>query len=205
MSNEKKIKEVVPQPQKNEKTAEVAVEVENRPNLKKMEAISIRLPGAQEIGDDKYKFTMGFVAPSGRLIHKECTRKVWREINSEELFRKFRYDFDIFIDEKDIVHHINARAKQEFLPPGFNIEDVEDDLKSKETRFLEITKDPSNVLRVMRAPSTCSRPTEDEVLDSIKSESSISSGDYIKGRYRVEEIRERDGHITYYVDVDFKE
>ena len=190
---------------KTKEIAEVAVEIQNRPNLKKIEAISIRLPGAEEIGDDEYKFNMGFVIPSGKLVHRECTRKVWREINSEELFRKFRYDFDIFEDENNVVHHINARAKQEFLPPGFNLEDVETDLKSKETRFLEITKDPSNTLRVMRAPTTCSRPTEDEVLDSIKSESNIVSGDYIKGRYRVEEIRERDGHTTYYVDVDYKE
>ena len=198
-------KEMTEKNPKKENNEEKAIQVENRPQLKKHEAISIRLPGAEEVSEDVYKFNMSFVRPSGQLVHKECTRKIWREINSEELFRKFRYNFDVFTDENDVVHHINAKAKQEFLPPGFNMDDVETDLKEKETRYLELTKDPSGTLRVMRAPSSCSRPTEDEVLESIKDQSEISSGDYLKGRYRVEEIRERDGYLTYYVDVDFKE
>ena len=185
---------------------EPAVKSVARPKLKKIPAISIRLPGATELDDNQWSFSCGFVEPSGKLITKECTRKIWQEINSEALFKKFRYEFDVFVDEKDIVTHINAKLKQEFLPPGFNAEDLDDSHSDlNEVKFLEVTKDPSDILRVMRAPSNCSRPTEDEVVESLESNSDIKSGDYIAGRYRVEEIRERDGVQTFYIDTNFKQ
>jgi len=189
--------------EKNEKAVAKAAP---RPKLKRLSAISIRLPGAHEYDTDQWEFTCGFVEPSGKFVTKACTRKIWQEINSEKLFKKFRYEFDVFVDEQDVVTHINAKLKREFLPPGFTVEDLEpssDDVK--EVKFLEVTQDPSLVLRVMRAPSNCSRPTEDEVLASLESNSDLKSGDYISGRYRVEEIRERDGVKTFYIDTDFKQ
>jgi|SaaInlV_165m_DNA_1040744.scaffolds.fasta_scaffold03270_10 hypothetical protein len=177
----------------------------DRPQLSKAEAQSIRLPNAEEVSKDKYVFSMGYVAPSGELKIKKCTQKVWKEINSEELFKKFRYNFDIFTDENDVVQHINARAKAEFLPPGFDITDIKSELEDKEVKHLEIVKDATDTLRVMRSPSSCSRPTEDEILTGVQDLESISSGDYINGKYRVEEIREKSGATTYYIDSTFQE
>ena len=194
-------KENVETPEKEEAPKSIS-----RPKLKKIPAISIRLPGATELDDDKWTFTCGFVEPSGKLLTKECTRKIWQEINSEKLFKKFRYEFDVFVDDKDVVTHINAKLKKEFLPPGFNTEDLDDtQTELSEVKFLEVTKDPSDTLRVMRAPSNCSRPTEDEIVESLESNSALKSGDYISGRYRVEEIRERDGVTTFYIDTVFKQ
>ena len=181
--------------------------VDSRPKLKKTEAISIRLPGeVQDESDESWTFNMSYVTPSGSLAHRTCTRKIWQEINTEALYKKFRYDFEIYEDENDVVHHINAKLKREFLPAGFSTDDVENESRNvDEVRFLEITKDASETLRVMRAPSSCTRPTEDEIIDSLSKDDNVSSGTYILGKYRVEEIREREGATTYYVDTNFKQ
>jgi len=181
--------------------------INSRPKLKKNDAISIRLPGEdQDESDESWSFNMSYVTPSGQLVHRTCTRKIWQEINEESLFKKFRYDFEVYEDENDVVHHINAKLKREFLPAGFSTEDMENESRSvDEVRFLEITKDASDTLRVMRAPSSCSRPTEDEIVDSLSKDDNVSSGTYILGKYRVEEIREREGVQTYYVDTNFKQ
>lgn len=189
---------------KNEGVSKATVDA--RPKLKKHEAISIRLPGEEKIDENTWNFSMGYVDPSGQLHHKSCTRKIWQEINSEELFKKFRYDFEVFIDDGDVVQHINARLKKEFLPAGFTTDDVENEKSAlEEVRFLEVTKDPSDTLRVMRSPSSCTRPTEDEILESLSNNMDVSSGTYILGKYRVEEIRERDGVSTYYIDTNFQQ
>ena len=181
--------------------------VDSRPKLKKNDAISIRLPGEdQDESDDSWSFNMSYVTPSGQLVHRSCTRKIWQEINEEALFKKFRYDFEVYEDENEVVHHINAKLKREFLPAGFSAEDIENESRSvDEVRFLEITKDASDTLRVMRAPSSCSRPTEDEIVDSLSKDDNVSSGTYILGKYRVDEIREREGVLTYYIDTNFKQ
>lgn len=184
-------------------------DVVKRPQLKKLDAISIRLPGETETSEGQWYFTMSFVSPAGALMHKECTRKIWQEITTEQLYKKFRYNFEIFIDEDDKVQHINATVKKEFLPAGFTEEDYENEVnqnsKIAETKFLEVTKDPTDILRVMRAPSSCTRPTEDEILESLSGDFNVKSGTYLLGKYRIEEIRERDNIVTYYIDTEFKQ
>tara|TARA_B100002019_G_scaffold30746_1_gene24723 strand:+ start:2508 stop:3098 length:591 start_codon:yes stop_codon:yes gene_type:complete len=194
---------------KAKKTTDSVATVQKRPQLKKYDAISIRLPGETQDQDGNWSFQMSFVEPSGKLVHKSCTRKIWQEITTEKLFQKFRYNFEVFIDEDDKVQHINATVKKEFLPAGFTEEDYENEYKGSEkvaeTKFLEITKDPTDTLRVMRAPSSCSRPTEDEILESLSGDLNVNSGTYLLGKYRIEEIRERDNVITYYIDTEFKQ
>lgn len=184
-------------------------DIQKRPQLTKIDAISIRLPGETQDSEGVWSFNMDFVTPAGTLVHKKCTRKIWQEVTTEELFKKFRYNFEIFVDEQDTVQHINATVKKEFLPAGFTEEDYEnisqENTKVAETKFLEITKDPADILRVMRAPSSCTRPTEDEILESLSGDLNVKSGTYLLGKYRIEEIRERDNIITYYIDTEFKQ
>lgn len=188
---------------------EQKAKVDTRPQLKKVDAISIRLPGESKDLNGDWSFQISYVEPSGKLVHKSCTRKIWQEVTTEQLFKKFRYNFEIFLDAEDVVQHINALVKREFLPAGFSESDFEENYgtleKVAETKFLEITKDPTDTLRVMRAPSSCSRPTEDEIVESLASDLNVKSGTYLLGKYRVEEIRERDNTITYYIDTTFKQ
>ena len=183
--------------------------VNKRPQLKKRDAISIRLPGEQEDSEGNWTFQMSYVEPSGKLIHRPCTRKIWQEITTEKLFKKFRYNFEIFEDEDGKVQHINATVKREFLPAGFTEEDYENEYSSSDkvadTKFLEITRDPTDTLRVMRAPSSCTRPTEDEITESLAGDLNVKSGTYLLGKYRIEEICERDNVLTYYIDTEFKQ
>lgn len=191
------------------KVKEQKAKVDTRPQLKKVDAISIRLPGESKDLNGDWSFQISYVEPSGKLVHKSCTRKIWQEVTTEQLFKKFRYNFEIFLDAEDVVQHINALVKREFLPAGFSESDFEENYgtleKVAETKFLEITKDPTDTLRVMRAPSSCSRPTEDEIVESLASDLNVKSGTYLLGKYRVEEIRERDNTITYYIDTTFKQ
>lgn len=191
------------------KVKEQKAKVDTRPQLKKVDAISIRLPGESKDSNGDWSFRISYVEPSGKLVHKPCTRKIWQEVTTEQLFKKFRYNFEIFLDAEDVVQHINALVKREFLPAGFSESDFEENYgtleKVAETKFLEITKDPTDTLRVMRAPSSCSRPTEDEIVESLASDLNVKSGTYLLGKYRIEEIRERDNTITYYIDTTFKQ
>lgn len=180
--------------------------VTKRAKYKKTTAISIRIPEEVVEDGEQPKFFINYVLVSGQLVKRPCTHKVWKDINNEGLFKKFRYEFDIFEDsQKGIVQHLNSRLKSEHLPAGFNEQDVIDSAVTSEASNLEITVSPENELSVARAPSSCSKATEDEVIDSMSSDLNIKSGDYILGKYRVDEIREREGYKTIFVDVKFKE
>tara|TARA_B100000579_G_scaffold437938_1_gene470094 strand:+ start:15927 stop:16520 length:594 start_codon:yes stop_codon:yes gene_type:complete len=180
--------------------------VNKRAKYKKVTAISIRLPEEIIEEGESPKFFINYVLSSGQLVKKPCTHKVWKDINNEGLFKKFRYEFDVFEDsQKGIVQHLNARLKSEHLPAGFNEQDVIDSAVTTESAHLEVGVSPDNELSVNRAPSSCTKATEDEVLESISSDMNVKSGDYLLGKYRVEEIREREGHKTIFVDVKFRE
>ena len=179
-----------------------------RPKYKKVTAISIRLPESEVEEGETPKFFINYVLNSGKLVTKPCTHKIWKDVTAEELFRKFRYQFEIFEDsDSGEVQHIDAKLKKEHLPSGFSEDDlisVGDDDSVKEPRFVEVVINPDNEVSVKRAPTKCTKATEDEILESISNDTSIKSGDYLKGAYRVDEIREREGYKTLYVDAEFK-
>lgn len=103
------------------------------------------------------------------------------------------------------MQHLNSRLKPEHLPPGFNESDVLDSAVTHEAVHLEVTISPGDEIEVNRAPSDCTQATEDEVIDSLSSDINIKPGDYILGRYRIDEIREREGYKTIYIDTKFHE
>jgi hypothetical protein len=195
-----------PTKRQNSKAKKPAKSAAKRAKYKKTTAISIRLP--EEIIEDgaKPKFFINYVLHTGELKTRPCTHKVWKDINIEELFKKFRYEFDIFEDAgTGVVQHLNSRLKSEHLPVGFNEADIVDSTVTHEAAHLEVTVSPDDELSVQRAPSSCTQATEEEVIDSLAADLSVKSGDYILGKYRVDEIREREGHKTIYVDTTFKE
>ena len=191
---------------KTKKPQSSKTKVTKRAKYKKSTAISIRIPDEIVEEGEEPQFFINYVISSGQLVKRPCTHKVWKDINNEGLFKKFRYEFDIFEDsEKGIVQHLNSRLKPEHLPAGFSEQDVVDSAVTSEASFLEITLSPEDELSVARAPSSCGKATEDEVIDSISNDLAVKSGDYILGKYRVEEIREREGFKTIFVDVKFRE
>ena len=178
---------------------------QKRPSYKKQTAISIRLPEQDLSNQSKPKFFINYVLNSGEQVKRPCTHKVWKDINAEKLFQKFRYNFEVLYDDATgIVQHLTSSMKREHLPAGFSEEDVVDaDSNVSNPTYLEVVVDPENTVKVARAPSDCGKGTEDEVLDSLASDTDVKSGDYLSGKYRVEEIREREGFKTIFVDVNF--
>ena len=55
-------------------------------------------------------------------------------------------------------------------------------------------------LKILRAPAEVSTSTENEILESLKKDAKAKSGDYLAGKFRVAEIRERDGYKTFFID-----
>jgi len=189
-------------PSKGKSTTKSKLSADKRPKYKKSHAISIRLPREEVEEGERPKFYVTYVQNSGKSIERACTHKVWKDINTEELFRKFRYEFEIFEDaETGEVQHINAKIKKEHLPAGFNIEDVADSDVTEEPAFVEVVISPDDTIKVARAPSDCRKSTEDEIVESLSENANVKSGDYLLGNYRIEEIREREGHKTIFVDI----
>lgn len=183
------------------KSAKTKLSTDKRPKYKKTHAISLRLPHEEVVEGEKPKFYITYVQNSGKAVVRPCTHKVWKDVNTEELFRKFRYEFEIFEDaQTGEVQHINAKIKKEHLPAGFNEADIADSDVTEEPRFVEVVISPDDKIKVARAPSDCRKSTEDEIIDSISENADVKSGDYLLGTYRIEEIREREGHKTIFVD-----
>jgi len=175
------------------------VKIADRPAYKTLEASTLGPPKFQdgESGDTTYQ--LEYVTVDGKHNKVACTKGVYQDVEKEQLYRNYRVKFELLYDQDaELVSHINLKSKSEFLPMGFKQGDVvgsEVDLEQ-----VEISLSPKKELRILRAPSSVSSNTEGEMLESLKKDAGVSSGDYLAGKYRVVEIRERDGFKTFFVD-----
>jgi hypothetical protein len=177
------------------------VKVVKRPNFDKLVAQTMKPPHFEnsENPEEEASYYLNYVSPTGKWEVIACTKGVYKDVEVEKLYKNYRVQFHLLFDtEKKLVSHINVKTKREFLPAGFTEENIVG--HEKEVSALEISLSPDNVVKVLRAPTTTSTSTENEVLESIQKNADIKSGDYILGKYRVFEIRERDGFKTFHVD-----
>ena len=171
-----------------------------RPEFTKLVGETLRVPSFE---DDDYtgqvRYYLHFVTPEGKAEKIECTKGVYQDVEKEQLYKNYRLQYHLLLDQtQELVTHINVKTKREFLPPGFSPSDIVGG--EKEAQFLEVSLTPESELQVLRSPTTVASTTENEVLTSLGKDSQVSSGDYIEGKYRVSEIRERDGYKTFFID-----
>ena len=175
------------------------VKIAQRPVFKRLVADTLRPPQFSE-GEGNTEYQLNFVSPEGKANTVQCSKGVYQDVEKEKLYKNYRVQFHLLFDEEqEMITHINLKTKTQFLPAGF----TEDDIVGSKTdvQHLEIGLSPDKNLNILRAPTTTASSTETEVLESLKiAPEDVKSGDYLQGKYRVVEIRERDGHKTFFID-----
>ena len=175
------------------------IKVAERPAFKTLTASTMRPPRFEEGSDGETNYYLEYTTVDGKSHQVPCTKGVYQDTEKEQLYRNYRIQFQLLYNEDDgVVSHINLKSKQEFLPTGFTEENIEGN--NLDTKHVEVSLSPEKELKVLRAPSEVSSASEKEILESLEKDANAASGDYLAGKFRVVEIRERDGYKTFFVD-----
>ena len=171
------------------------------PSFSRIQAVTIQLAYLKQLDDDSLEYYLDYVTPAGKFKTERCSKSVYKDVNSEKLTSNFRVKFTFLKDSEDgLIKHIAIKTKPEFLPQGFTEEDS-DMPNYSASENLELSVAPDSEVSVLKFPASASNTACNDVLASIQKDSNIKSGDYILGKYRISEIRERDGYKTVYIDM----
>jgi len=175
------------------------IKVADRPAFKTLTASTLGPPRFTENEEGETDYYLEYVTSEGKIHQVQCTKGVYQDVEKEQLYRNYRVQFQLLFDEeKSIVSHINLKSKKEFLPAGFTEENIVGN--NLDIKHIEASLSPESELKILRAPAEVSTSTENEILESLKKDAKAKSGDYLAGKFRVAEIRERDGYKTFFID-----
>lgn len=175
------------------------IKVTERPAYKTLQASTMGPPRFTEVGPEEMRYYLEYTTSAGKQHQVPCTKGVYQDMEKEQIYRNYRVQFQLFLDEdKGVVSHINLKTKPEFLPKGFSEENVEGN--DVGVKHVEVSLSPEKELKILRAPSETSSSSEKQILESLKKDVNAVSGDYLAGLFRVVEVRERDGYKTFFVD-----
>jgi hypothetical protein len=175
------------------------VKVITRPVFETLVAATLRIPYfSDEDGDTTYH--LNYITTGGKAKAVACSKGVYKDVESEQLYKNYRVQFHLlFNEEEQLVTHINLKSKKEFLPAGFTEENIVGHTNT-DVQHVEVSLSPDSELKILRTPTSTASSTENDILKSLQEDTAVSSGDYLQGKYRVVEIRERDGFKTFFVD-----
>jgi hypothetical protein len=178
--------------------AVVATPVRKKQVFERIPAIGMKPPLFNET-EEGMEYSLVYVSPQGKQCIIRCTENVWRDVQQSQLSRKPRHDFVLLKDRaEEIVTQITMHLKRDF-----GIFDLATDTEagaSPASKYVEVVIDPEGTVSIKNRPADITHAVEDVILSSLRTDGAIRSGDYIDGSYRVDEVRERDGFRTAYVD-----
>ena len=166
--------------------------------FERIPAIGMKPPLYNET-EEGTTYSLVYVSPQGKQCIVKCTENVWRDVQQSQLSRKPRHDFVLLKDRaEEIVTQITMHLKRDF-----GIFDLATDTEagsSPASKYVEVVIDPEGTVSIRNRPADITNAVEDVILSSLRTNGDITSGDYIDGSYRIDEVRERDGFRTAYVD-----
>jgi hypothetical protein len=166
------------------------------PTFERIPAIGMKPPTHEEEDDGSVHYYLNYVTPQGKLARLECTENVWRDANQSKLNRKPRYDFVMYRDRKTSkVGQLSMHMKRDF-----QVFDQIEDSDESNSRHIELVVDPEEIVSIRNRPADITQEVADVILSSLSRDPHVASGSYIEGAYRVDEVRERDGYRTIYVN-----
>ena len=145
-----------------------------------------------ETDPSKIKFMLPYQVES-KMQTAQCTEEVFDKVNAGNLYRNFDKQYKLFFNDDGVITGFSTYQKNILGAHNevIGIENPDDPAGSTSAKWLVIEKEPDDNVSVKFAPNSVKPELQDQIREYVESKGfdSVKVGDFLLGRYIVEDIR----------------